>query len=289
MIRSIRAFYLATATGCCFFFFWLGSWCLSWIVLPVVRLVNFRRTAGERTRACQDIVGFGFRLFLGSMRWTRTLVFHPSRVCLDLPDGPFLLIANHPTLIDVTAIMAVHPRICCVAKTELFQSFLAGRLLRYCGHIEGGGDGPLDGLTVIPQAIDRLREGRSVLIFPEGTRSPAHGLRRFKPGAFEICRRTKVPLASLLITCEPPTLLKGLAWYALPKRTAHYRISQLPTLDANAVSGNPQGTAGRVQALFRDQLDALRESASASGAESPAFESADRPVALRRGANHARS
>ena len=259
MLRSLKAFYLATATGGCFVFFWGGSLFLSWIVLPLVGLLLVRRSSLERTRACQDVVGIGFRMFLGSMRWTRTLVFRPRHARLVLPDSPCVLIANHPTLIDVTTIMAVHPRLCCVAKSDLFESMMVGRLLRYCGHINGGGEGVLDGLSVILQATQRLEQGHSVLIFPEGTRSPARGLRRFKPGGFEICRRAKVPAVPVLISCDPPTLLKGLAWYALPRKTAHYSIRQLPTLNKSVLSGDSHQTARDVQQLFQKQLDALRD------------------------------
>ncbi len=264
MLRSLKAFCLATAAAGCFLFFWCGSWLLSWAVLPLVRLLTAHRSALERTRACQDIVGLGFRLFLGAMRLTRTVVFHPRRVRLVLPDSACVLVANHPTLIDITAIMAVHPRICCVAKSELFDSVLVGRLLRYCGHINGGGDGPLDGLSVIPQAIDRLDQGHSVLIFPEGTRSPAYGLRRFKPGAFEICRRAEVPAVPVLISCDPPTLQKELAWYALPRKTARYGIRQLPTLSKDVLSRDSHQTARDVQRLFRERLGAPRDEASRS-------------------------
>lgn len=254
MIRSLKAFYLVTATGGCFVFFWGGSLLLSWIVLPLIQLFMARRSALERTQACQDVVGIGFRMFLGAMRWTHTLVFHPRRTRLTLPDRSCVVIANHPTLIDVAAIMAVQPRLCCVARSALFESVMVGRLLRYCGHINGGGEGVLDGLSVILQAIERLEQGQSVLIFPEGTRSTADGLRRFRPGAFEICRRAVVPAVPILISCDLPTLLKGVAWYALPKKTAHYVIRQLPTLDMDALSGDSHRNAQDVQRMFQSQI-----------------------------------
>lgn len=257
MLNSLKALYLATATGGCFLFFWGGSLFLSWVVLPLTHLLLAGRPQLERTRAYQDIVGFGFRLFIGAMRLTRTLVFHPRRARLSLPEEPCVVVANHPTLIDVAAIMAVHPRLCCVAKSVLFESVMVGRLLRYCGHINGGGEGPLDGTSVILQATQRIEQGHSVLVFPEGTRSPAHGLRRFKPGSFEICLRTGAPAVPILVSCDPPTLMKGLAWYALPRKTAWYRIRQLPTLGKEALSTDSHQAARDVQALFQQQLDEL--------------------------------
>jgi len=254
MPYAVRASALAAATGACFLFFWIGSFLLSWVVLPSACFVLRRTDQTVRVQRCQEIVGWGFRLFIASMRTVRNLVFRPWGVELDVPAGPFVMIANHPTLVDVTAVMAVHPRICCVAKTELFQSVLVGKLLRYCGHIEGGG-GAMDGATVIRQAVSRLRRGHSVLIFPEGTRSPTYGLRRFQPGAFEVALRGDVPIVPLFITCEPPTLQKGLSWYGLPKRTAVLRIRQLETVAAGRRE-DAAAMAARFQELYEDELTA---------------------------------
>ena len=255
MPRALRSLLLAAATAACFIGFWFGSLLLSWAILPLARLPLRRRPPIERIRRCQDVVGWGFRLFLASMRVLRLVEFRPGRVKLDLPDGPYLMIANHPTLVDVTAVMAVQPRICCVAKTELFHSVLVGRLLRYSGHIEGGDLESLGGACVAQQALERLAGGQAVLIFPEGTRSPARGLRRFKPGVFAISIRAKVPIVPVLITCEPPTLLKGQAWYALPKTTAAYDITQLPTVQPGALGHDAGAAAALFQRMFRERIE----------------------------------
>jgi 1-acyl-sn-glycerol-3-phosphate acyltransferase len=256
MRLALKALALATATGACFFFFWLSSFVLSWVIIPLALIPLRGRSSIERERRSQEIVGRGFRLFLATMRTVRVLVFRPRNVRLDLPQGPFVMIANHPTLIDVTAVMAVCPRICCVAKSELFRSVLVGPVLRYSGHIEGGAVGSMEGASVMQQALRKLGDGQSVLIFPEGTRSPAHGLNRFKSGVFEIALRAGVPIVPILISCEPPTLMKGLQWYALPKKTARYNIMQLPTWPAPDREVGSRQLAEQFQAMFRERIDA---------------------------------
>jgi 1-acyl-sn-glycerol-3-phosphate acyltransferase len=254
MRGRLRAFGLGTATGGCFLFFWLASFLLSWTVLPMIRLAAWRRSDVEKSRRCQDVVGRGFAFFMGAMRVTHLINFRPSGVRLDLPARPFVMIANHPTLVDVSAIMSVSPRMCCVAKTELFQSILVSRLLRCCGHIEGGQVGLMDGASVVRQALNRLGSGHSVLVFPEGTRSPARGMRRFQPGVFEIAARARVPLVLVLITCEPPTLMKGQHWYALAKTTAKYRITQMDTVYPESFGESSRETAMRVERCYRKRL-----------------------------------
>lgn len=254
--RTLKAIALAAASGTCFFFFWLGSLVLSWVVLPLVRFHHRRLSEADQVRRCQDIVGHGFRIFRTGLRVLKLIDVQPRVGGLQLPERPCVVIANHPTLIDVTAVMALHPRICCVAKTELFQGLLVGKLLRYCGHIEGGNVGAMEGAAVIQQALERLNDGHSVLVFPEGTRSPPHGLGRFNRGVFEIAIRAGVPIVPLFITCEPPTLMKGLPWYALPKRTAMYYIAQLPAVPVGSLGNNSRATVARFQAFFEEKLAA---------------------------------
>jgi 1-acyl-sn-glycerol-3-phosphate acyltransferase len=274
MRHALKAFALASATGACFFFFWLSSFVLSWVILPLARIPLRGRPSIERERRCQDIVGQGFRFFLAAMRALRVLVFRPRSVRLELPEGPFVMIANHPTLIDVTAVMAVCPRICCVAKTELFRSVLVGRSLRYSGHIEGGAVGSMEGASVMQQALKKLESGQSVLIFPEGTRSPVHGLHRFKSGVFEIALRARVPIVPILITCEPPTLQKGLQWYALPKETATYNIAQLPTWPVPDPEVGSRRLAEQFQAMFQQRIDVREVSVPVSAGARPDSSSA---------------
>jgi 1-acyl-sn-glycerol-3-phosphate acyltransferase len=74
---------------------------------------------------------------------------------------------------------------------------------------------------------------RSLIVFPEGTRSPAHGLRTFKRGAAQIALRTGVPIVLVVITSDPPTLLKGQPWYKVPERPLCFKlhfhlVSKLP-------------------------------------------------------------
>lgn len=254
MRHALKAFALATATGACFVFFWLASLILSWLILPLARIPLRGRPAIERERRCRDIVGVGFRVFIGAMRTLRVLVFHPRRVRLHLPDGPFVMIANHPTLIDVAALMAVRPRLCCVVKTELFRSIMIGPLLRYSGNVECSVGGGMEGASVVQQALRKLDQGQSILIFPEGTRSPPFGLHRFKSGVFEIARRANVPIIPIFITCDPPTLQKGLAWYALPKRTARYDIRQLPNVWARE-GADSRRLARETRSTYLEHMD----------------------------------
>ncbi|HRE89380.1 MAG TPA: hypothetical protein PK095_09590, partial [Myxococcota bacterium] len=99
--RAVRVLLTAFA----FTSFFLGGLILAWLVLPLVAL--FSRPRRVRILRCQRIVRAAFRLFHGYMRWVTILHFDPRSVHLDLPEGPCVIIANHPTLVDVTALVSV--------------------------------------------------------------------------------------------------------------------------------------------------------------------------------------
>jgi len=161
----------------------------------------------------------------------------------------------------------------------LFRSPLTGRLLRYCGHINGGSSGAVAAGGVVVEALERLSAGVPVLIFPEGTRSPERSLRPFKRGAFEIACRASVPVAPLLIRCEPAVLAKEAPWYRAPKTPSCYTITALPALHPHAWNGNARAMAADVQRMFQDCLGVRTSIPSRSVAELP------RAVAHRRGAS----
>lgn len=256
MILRLTAVVRAATIGACFVLFGLGATILSWIALPVARLLMWRRSEAEKIRGCQRIVGAGFRFFHRVTSASRSFVWNRREMTFVAPSGPFVMIANHPTLLDVTCLMAIHPEVCCVAKSSYFRSIMIGPLLRQSGQIDAT-DGIMEGAAAIQQALDRLTAGHPVLIFPEGTRSPALGLNPFRRGAFEIAIRAGVPVVPVFLFCNPPTLMKGLPWWALPKQTAYFRTEQLPTIPVESLGTSSRALSKRLRGLFQDKLNGL--------------------------------
>jgi len=232
-------------TGSAFLFFFSGGALLSYFVLPLVHA--WPGTAFQRARRCRLLVGRAWVLFHDYMRVTAILRYDPRLTRLEIPPGPFVLVANHPTLVDVTALVATFPDIAIVAKAAMFRSPLVGRLLRLCDHIRSD-DGPFGGAAVVSAAVERLARGTPVLIFPEGTRSPRHALGTLRTGAFEMAARAGVPVVAALLRCEPPTLMRGDPWYAIPERTADLTVEQLATF--RVAPGEAPTAAGRLQAQY---------------------------------------
>lgn len=226
--RKVRTLLTAGA----FAAFYCGAAIFSWIWLPLVARGGVSRA--DQALRSQALVRQAFILFHDFMRVGRLLDFDPRRVDLRLPEGPCVVIANHPTLVDVTALIAAGGPMCAVVKPELSNSVAFGRLLRHCWHIESTGEDDLGASPVVDEAITRLKAGLRILIFPEGTRSPERGLRRFRRGAFEIAARAGVPVVPLLLGCDPPILSKLAPWHRTPETVPRLTVTRLPALAPEA-------------------------------------------------------
>lgn len=223
-MAHLRHLLRVALTGLAFAAFFSGGALLGWVVLRLVHL--WPGPVVDRQRRCQRLVRATWVWFHDYLRWVGLVDFDRARQAIDV-QGPAIIIANHPTLIDITALTVAVGPACIVAKKALFGNVLVGPLLRACGHIAVGSPG--DGAELaVDQAEARLRAGHVVILFPEGTRSPVGGLGRFRLGAFELARRTGVPIRPVRITAEPPALWKGLPWYSIPRQTVVFRLEQLP-------------------------------------------------------------
>lgn len=256
MLRPLEWIVRLVLIGAMFVYFGLGALLLSYVILPLARrgVVDER----ERVRRAHSVIARGFRQFHALMRALRLIRYDPRDVSLALPEGPCVVVSNHPTLVDVTALSAALGSACTVVKSELFANAFVGRILSACWHIDAGEGGAMSGAAVIQGAIDRLSAGFRVLIFPEGTRSPPGGVRRFRRGAFEVACRAGVPVALTFITCTPPTLMKGVPWYALPKRLARMEITALAVLRPEEFEGDAKRMTKAAQEMYRARVEAWR-------------------------------
>ncbi|MCB9667145.1 MAG: 1-acyl-sn-glycerol-3-phosphate acyltransferase [Myxococcales bacterium] len=232
-----RALRVGMAAGA-FIFFFAGAVLLSWIVLPVCWLG--RASPAHKRDRCQRLVRQAFVLFHAYLRWTGLLIFDPAVVANHQPDEPTIIIANHPTLVDATAIMAAFRRVCVITKPSLQRNPMIGPLCYYCGYIPSRGVSPTDLADTLKRAALRLEENFSVLIFPERTRSPCEGLHRFRRGAFALAEESGIPILPIYIRAEPAALKRGQAWWDIPERPIQLTLTAGALIEPVDTHGNPR-------------------------------------------------
>lgn len=137
--------------------------------------------------------------------WARlSLLLAGARVTLrgteHLPAGPVIFMSNHQSNFDILSLLASLPRqIYWIAKKELFDIPVFGTSMKRGGYI------PLDrsdgrrALKSMDSAAAIIRAGKSVVMFPEGTRSRDLRLLPFKRGGFMLALRAGVPVVPVTI------------------------------------------------------------------------------------------
>jgi len=245
-IRFGRGMGVALAILC----FWSGAFVLAWLVVPYVYLRERDRLL--RRRRMQRVVAAAWRWFHRQLDRTTLYRVAYQGVAQHAAEAPAVLVANHPSLLDVTAIISQMPSTCCVVKDSLVNSPLVGHLLRSLGHVSAGDGSLMAGAAVLDAVQERLREGFPVLVFPEGTRSPMGGMHPFRRGAFEIAQRAGVPVVPLFLRCEPPALGKGTPVWRHPRRCPTLTVHVDGPLDTNGP--DPRGLCKNVERAFRSRL-----------------------------------
>lgn len=217
----------------------------------------WRKDPIRRARRLQSITAKAYRLMHSWLGWTRITVFDHRKALPDIPEGACVVIANHPTLMDVTAVTAVMGGACSIVKPALFRRAMMNPLLRGLGHVEGPGADPIRIAKVVDDALERLSWGLPIVIFPEGTRSPPETLGRFGRVAFEIACRAQVPLVSLTITCEPVYLGKHVPLLSPPHPTPHMSIGVLAVDDPADLGTDSRALRTKAEARYHAWLQTV--------------------------------
>ncbi|MFY8275210.1 lysophospholipid acyltransferase family protein [Pseudoalteromonas sp. SSDWG2] len=218
MVRRINYLWRILATGFCFALFGLGGIVLSLLVFPLQRLIiknpEFRQAKARHT------VHVTFRFFVNVMDILGVIGFHvKNKERFTRLEGR-LILANHPSLIDVVVLIASIPKADCVVKAHLFKNPFMRGVIKSTGYISNA-----DPEGLLEDCCRSLAMGNNLIIFPEGTRSDEGRLQRFKRGAANIALRCNASLTCVLITMQPSTLTKGIPWYKVAPTKAHFTMT----------------------------------------------------------------
>jgi 1-acyl-sn-glycerol-3-phosphate acyltransferase len=125
------------------------------------------------------------------------------------PDETYVMVANHQSLLDILVLFRLFRHFKWVSKIENFRIPCIGWNMRLNDYIQLKRGDRSSVAVMLRTCRENLAAGNSIMMFPEGTRSPTGKLRGFKPGAFDLAKDAKRPLL--------PIVVHGTA-SALPKR-----------------------------------------------------------------------
>ncbi len=148
-----------------------------------------------------------------------------------IADRPVIYMVNHQSNFDIPVLLGRLPvQFRWLAKAELFRIPILGQGMRGSGYISIDRSNRKSAMQSLYRAADTIRDGTSVLIFPEGTRSPDGNLLPFKKGGFVLTVDAGVPVT--------PMTIHG-TWSIMPKNQLFIRpqpvtLTILPPVDTSA-------------------------------------------------------
>ena len=219
MMAKLNYYWRIIATGWCFLSFGMGGLLLTLIVFPIVNLSVKNKTS--RQLIAQKIIHRSFRFFirqmivLGVMKVTLKNIERLSK------NGGQLILASHPTLIDVVLLISLLPKTDCIVKQQLFNNLFLGGVVSAAGYISNSNDPE----KLIEDCKTILQKNHSLIVFPEGTRSEPHKDLKLQRGSARIALHAQKNITPVTITCTPPALTKGTPWYKVPERTFHIELN----------------------------------------------------------------
>ena len=243
-MKTLDYYWRIFATGLCFVIFSIGGLILSLIVIPVISLQS--SDIAEKCRRTRYFIHRTLRFFIHLMTALGVIEFDIREAARVLPQQRGkVIIANHPSLIDVVVLIALMPHADCIVKNELWDNPFIGKVLRAAQYINNSGS-PEQVLSACRQS---LLEGYSLIIFPEGTRTTPGEALVLQRGASNIALRCKAAIVPILISCEPTTLIKNQKWYSVPPTKVKFALRVDEAIDTAAFETDAASVAIRARHL----------------------------------------
>lgn len=224
-----------------YLFFGTGSVLLAIVVFPVLKICVHPKKKFQK--AARAVVSQTFRFFMGMMHVMGVAAF-------DIPDRrefrnlkSKIIVANHPSMIDVVCLISLVPNADCIVRGSLAKSVYSG-VIRQLYIVNS-----LGYEEMIDLCRKSLATGTNLIIFPEGTRTPRHGTNQYKKGAARIAIDTHCDVQPVYIGgTDKYGLGKHDSFFSYSRRGMyHYNIFRLPEIRiADYEQIEPQIAAKRI-------------------------------------------
>ncbi len=214
------------ATALSFSVFGIGGLIMGLLIFPLMFV--FLRNSERRKFVARRWIGKAFGGFWEMMNVLGVLDYRIEGLEHIDSRGNQLVVANHPTLIDVVLLISVFPRANCVIKKAVTKNIFMRSVVQAADYVSNSEPEELLG-----SCVSYMSGGGSLLLFPEGTRTRQGQPIDFRPGAATVAMRAGVDVLPVAIECKPLFLSKELPWYFVPEERPVFTIRILAPLSAS--------------------------------------------------------
>jgi len=187
-----------------------------WVLIPLVILTGIVGTImAALSLGLMSLIGLSRYSHLVVRTWCRALyIVSGLRIRVtgreNIIEGPYLIVCNHSSHLDGPAVVLALPvGVYFVIKKELAELPVWGFAARKAGFIAIDRGRSQEAQAKLNQAVDSLREGKHVLIFPEGTRAWNDSIAPFKKGGFHLAVQAQIPILPIALNRTRSLLPRG--------------------------------------------------------------------------------
>jgi 1-acyl-sn-glycerol-3-phosphate acyltransferase len=211
------------ATALSFIVFGICGLLFSLIAFPLAALWPHR---ASRQRAVTTLIHGFFRALVAALQCAGVMKLDLAGVAALRSGTPVIVVANHPTYLDVVVLLALTRSACCVVKNAHWRNPCLWGIVRAAEYVSNA-----DPEGFVRDCAQQLVRGYSMIIFPEGSRSPApNRLHAFSRGFAHTALAAGVPILPVLMHCDPPAFTKQMRWYHVPERAFRISVNVLAPL-----------------------------------------------------------
>jgi 1-acyl-sn-glycerol-3-phosphate acyltransferase len=228
-----------------FFFFGLSTLILVIIIFPPMRLILHPKERFKKYG--RRLVSTSFRFFISLMHFIRIVDLETDNRENYRHLSSKIIVANHPSLLDVVMLLSLIPNADCIVNTHLNRNFIVKGVIRQLYILNS-----LDHEVILRACAESLKQGNCLIIFPEGTRTPRSGKVILRKGAARIALYSGFNIIPLYIGgTDKYGLGKKDPWTGFNTRERYvYRISMGPVINPEKCRDLPASRAACI--LTRD-------------------------------------
>lgn len=194
----------------------LAVMCLVWLPFAMLLHPVLSKRTGQRLG--RWVISRVFRFYLGVLSTLCACRFDLDELEGLQHQGPLIVAANHPSLLDAVLIVSRLPNAVCVMKASLMDNILLGSAARLARYIRNDGV-----MQIIRQSREELQQGGQLVIFPEGSRTSRFPLDPLPPTLGMIARRSATPVQTVFLEFSTPYLGKHWPLFRKPTLPLHCR------------------------------------------------------------------
>ena len=224
--QKLNYYWRLFGTAVSFGVFGIGSLLLAFCIFPIIHfLFCFKKFSNIKSYLMRRIIRFSWQLFIGIMCSLQVLSLKIKNIEQIKNSKQQIIVANHPSLIDIVILISLIPNSTCIVKEALANNFFMKYVVKASFILNS--TNPEQLLETCNLA---LKDNLNIIIFPEGSRSIPNQKSKLSRGAPHIALYSQSNILPIRIDCRPLTLIKNQAWYIIPDTKPVFTLEAKPIL-----------------------------------------------------------